>query len=149
MKLNNALLLIIFVLSAQACVFVQTIQPSNSTDTPKILLPRLKVTYLGLTEQSYVGTGCPGEDNLVKVDNLHFQVSGVDEQKLLQQIVVTGDNSTLTWELLCDDAWRLEARPAANGVWNIYIAKSEPATVYTVLFIYDDNTIALGNTYIP
>jgi hypothetical protein len=112
----------------------------------KIVLQRLDVEFLGQDGHRVIGSGCPGNDAKGAVENYHFVISGVDEYRSVSRVVVLGDNSTLTWAWPCSDTWGLEAENYGDGVWEVYIAPSSPASIYTILFIYDDNTMAVGMT---
>ena len=114
--------------------------------TPQVILQRLEVAYLGLDGNKVVGSGCPGDFDRGTVVDHHFSVAGVDTGKKVSRIVMTGDNSTLTWAMPCSDNWELAALDSGNGNWDILIAPSVPSRVYTVMFFYTDNSIALGMT---
>jgi hypothetical protein len=111
---------------------------------PEIILQRLNVAFLGPDGKKVIGSGCPGNDGKGAIIDYHFMIGGVDENKEVQRILVAGDNSTLTWELPCNNNWALKATNLGNGIWEIFIAPSLSSKVYTVLFFYTDNTIALG-----
>lgn len=124
--------------------------PNGQTPhSPDIALQRLSVAFLGQDNHKIIGSGCPGNDGQGIIVDYHLIVSGVDESKRIEQIVVAGDNSTLTWELPCREAWALSATNLGNGNWEIFIAPSLPSKTYTVLFFYDDNTFALGTGTAP
>ncbi|MEW6404709.1 MAG: hypothetical protein AB1649_23175 [Chloroflexota bacterium] len=116
---------------------------------PEIILLRLDVSFLGQDGHKVIGTGCPGTDNKGTVVDYHFIVSNVDEDKDVERIIVAGDNSTLTWESPCSKDWALLAKNLGNGNWEIFIAPSEPARIYTVIFFYDDSSFALGMDTTP
>ena len=156
------ILSIFLILASFACV-TGTIsptptQPENFSPTPsvrlgppiaddlKIILQRLEVEYLGQDGHRVIGSGCPGNDGRGSIDNYHFVISGVDKYRTVTRVVVLGDNSTLTWAWPCSDTWGLVAENYGDGVWDVYIAPSSPTDIYTILFIYDDNTMAVGMT---
>jgi hypothetical protein len=116
---------------------------------PKIILQRLEVSFLGQDGHKAIGSGCPGSDGKGKIIDYHLTVSNIDEDKKIQRIVVTGDNSTLTWELPCSDDWALLVENSKGGNLEIFIAPSQSSKVYTVVIFYGDNTFALGNTIAP
>jgi hypothetical protein len=126
-----------------------TVIPPTSAAMPKIVLQRLQVAFLGQDGHQLIGSGCPGSDGEGSITNYHFAVSNVNVDSTVARIVVAGDNSTLTWAWPCTDNWGLLAIEAENGDWDIFIAPSEPASVYTVMFFYNDHTIALGMTAVP
>ena len=111
---------------------------------PEILLPRLEVSFLGQDGGKAIGSGCPGTDGKGEIVDYHFIVSGVDEKKEVQKVLIAGDNSTLTWASPCNNNWALDLTNLGNGNWEIYIAPSLPSKIYTILFFYTDATIALG-----
>lgn len=113
---------------------------------PQIVLQRLEVTYYGQDGQTVIGSGCPGNDGRGSQNDIHFAVAGVDPGKQVSRIVVAGDNSTLTWQLPCSGtgSWELAAEQASDGLWDIYVAPSDYAGVYTILVIYSDNSLAMG-----
>ena len=113
---------------------------------PQIVLQRLEVTYYGQDGQTQIGSGCPGTDGKGSQKDIHFAVAGVDPGKQVSRIVVAGDNSTLTWQLPCagTGSWELAAHQANDGLWDIYVAPSDFAGVYTILVIYSDNSVAMG-----
>jgi len=113
---------------------------------PEVILQRLEVVYLGQDGHKVIGSGCPGSDGQGQIIDLHFALSGVDVSRNVDHIVVAGDNSTLTWEYPCHYAWELRANDLGMGRWEIFIAPSLPSRIYTILFFYDDNTLALGMT---
>jgi hypothetical protein len=112
--------------------------------TPGIVLNRLGVSFLGQDGHKVIGSGCPGTDGKGTIVDYHILVSNVDEDKMVQRIIVTGDNSTLTWEWPCHTAWALLAKDLGNGIWDVFIAPSEASMVYTVMVFYEDNAFALG-----
>jgi len=121
----------------------------QAAPTPRIILQRLSVAFLGQDDHKVVGSGCPGIDGKGMIVDYHLIVSNVDESKRVGRILVAGDNSTLTWEWPCSNDWALSAADLGNGNWEIFIAPSLPSRVYTVLFFYQDNTFALGMTSAP
>jgi hypothetical protein len=116
---------------------------------PEIILQRLGVSFLGQDGHKVIGSGCPGNDGKGTIVDYHLIVSNVDENKKVQRIIVTGDNSTLTWELPCGNAWALSAMTLGNGNWEIFIAPSLPSAVYTIMVFYEDNSFALGMDIAP
>ena len=131
-----------------ACSMSGTPTPAGmlppTPSSPKVILQRLQITYLGLDGHRLVGSGCPGDTGMGSIENYHFIVQGVDIDRRVQRILVTGDNSTLTWESPCKDDWGLAAKEIRPGTWEVYIAPSLPSRIYTILFFYDDNTFAIG-----
>jgi len=117
--------------------------------SPKIVLQRLSVAFLGQDGHKVIGSGCPGSDGKGTIVDYHLVVSGIDEGKEVQRIIVAGDNSTLTWESPCSDDWALAANNLGNGNWEIFIAPSLPSRTYTVIFFYADDTFALGTGIVP
>jgi hypothetical protein len=117
--------------------------------SPDVILQRLSVAFLGQDNHKIIGSGCPGNDGKGIIIDYHLVVSGVDERKKVERILVAGDNSTLTWELPCSDDWALSATNLGNGNWEIFIAPSLPSKIYTVIFFYDDDTFALGMGTVP
>jgi len=115
--------------------------PSNEL---KVILQRLEVNYLGLDGHKVIGSGCPGNDGRGSIENYHFIVQGVDKDREVTRILVAGDNSTLTWGWPCNENWGLLAQNLDDGVWEIFIAPSSPTQMYTILFFYDDNVMAMG-----
>jgi hypothetical protein len=139
------IILLIFSLSCQ--IIGGDIQTPQS---PKVVLQRLSVAFLGQDGHKVIGSGCPGTDGKGTIVDYHFIVGNVDADKKVQRILVAGDNSTLTWELPCsNDDWALSATNLGNGNWEIFIAPSLPSRVYTVIFFYDDDTFALGMGIVP
>ena len=136
-------LAVLLVLSL-ACRTAALQTPTPPVRSPRVILHRLGIAYLGLDGQKVIGSGCPGSDGLGSIENYHFIVSGVEPAKHVARIVLTGDNSTLTWAWPCSDNWALLANDMGNGNWEIFIAPSLPTRVYTVLFFYDDDSVALG-----
>lgn len=110
----------------------------------KVILQRLEISYLGQDGHKIIGSGCPGNDGKGSIENYHFLVKGVDSDRKVRRILVAGDNSTLTWEWPCSDNWGLQAQNMGDGVWEVFIAPSLPTRIYTLIFFYDDNTMALG-----
>jgi hypothetical protein len=133
-----------------ACSMSGTPTPAEmlppTTSSPRVILQRLQITYLGLDGHRLVGSGCPGETSMGSIENYHFIVQGVDIDRRVQRVLVTGDNSTLTWESPCKDDWGLAAKEIRPGTWEVYIAPSLPSHIYTLLFFYNDNTLAIGMT---
>jgi hypothetical protein len=116
----------------------------NAPLKPEIILQRLNVSFSGQGEKKVIGSGCPGTDGKGAIIDYHFVVSGVDENKEVQRVLVAGDNSTLTWASPCSNNWALEAVNLGNGNWEIFIAPSLPSKIYTVFFFYTDSSIAIG-----
>jgi hypothetical protein len=127
-----------------APVQIEMLPPTPSS--PKVIVQRLQITYLGLDGHRLIGSGCPGQDGMGSIENYHFMVEGVDIDRHVERVLVTGDNSTLTWESPCKDDWGLVAKEVEPGTWEIFIAPSLPTRIYTILFFYNDNTFALGMT---
>ncbi|MCC6500121.1 MAG: hypothetical protein IT313_07630 [Anaerolineales bacterium] len=121
----------------------------KTPQSPDIVLQRLGVAFLGQDNHKIIGSGCPGTDGKGTIVDYHLIVSGVDENKKVERILVAGDNSTLTWELPCSTTWALSATELGNGNWEIFIAPSSPSRIYTVIFFYNDNTFALGMGLVP
>jgi hypothetical protein len=121
-----------------------TPRPMSYGNSPKIILQRLAVTFLGLDGQKKIGSGCPGTDGKGAVENYHLLVSGVDESQTVERVLVAGDNSTLTWASPCSNNWALVANDLGKGEWEVFFAPSLPSRIYTVMFFYEDTTIALG-----
>jgi hypothetical protein len=115
-----------------------------TSDDLKVILQRLEVSYLGQDGHRVIGSGCPGNDGRGTIENYHFVVKGVDWNRKVRRVLVAGDNSTLTWEWPCSDDWGLQAENMGEGVWEVFIAPSEPTKMYTLIFFYSDNTMALG-----
>ena len=136
--------------SALAC---KTVIPQGrneqTTPSPKLILQRLSVAFLGQDGHTIIGSGCPGNDGKGTIVDYHLIVSGIDETKDVQRIIVAGDNSTITWESPCSDDWGLSATNLGEGTWEIFIAPSLPTRVYTVIVFYDDDTFALGMGLVP
>ena len=120
-----------------------------SVPTPRIILQRLKVSFLGLDGNRLVGSGCPGDYARGDIVDFHFSVAGVDVYREVERIVVAGDNSTITWALPCSDNWELVAHDGGDGNWDLFVAPSEPSYIYTVFFFYSDHSMALGMTAAP
>lgn len=120
-----------------------------SLASPQVILQRLEVVYLGQDGQRLIGSGCPGTDGQGVLENVHFIVQGVDTAKKVERVLVAGDNSTLTWEWPCSNDWGLLAKDAGNGTWEVFIAPSLPTEIYTLIFFYDDNSMALGMVSVP
>jgi hypothetical protein len=117
--------------------------------TPQVRLQRLSVSFLGQDGHSIIGSGCPGSDGKGTIVDYHLMVSNVEENRKVERIIVTGDNSTLTWESPCSNAWALSAKDLGTGNWEIFIAPSLPSRVYTVMVFYEDNSFALGMVITP
>ena len=151
---NNHLLLILISLAVAITACVSIKYDSNptpveilgppSSDEVNVVLQRLEVEYLGLDGHKVIGSGCPGNDRKGTIDNYHFVVNGVDTNKNVYRVLVAGDNSTLTWAWPCSDNWALIAQNMDEGMWEIFIAQSLPTQMYTIIFFYDDNTMAIG-----
>lgn len=125
-------------------------ETKQSPQSPEIILQRLSVAFLGQDGHKVIGSGCPGTDSKGAIIDYHLVVSGIDEGKKVQRILIAGDNSTLTWELPCNkNDWALSATDLGNGNWEIFIAPSLPSRVYTVIFFYNDDTFALGMGVVP
>jgi hypothetical protein len=133
-----------FVPVSQPTSAAPQVLPVTNSPPPRVILLRLHVEYLGADGHRFIGSSCPGSDNSGSVDDYHFIVHGVDIDRGVEKIVIAGDNSTLTWAWPCNDSWGLLAKDLGEGTWEIFIAPSSFAATYTVLFFYDDNTIALG-----
>jgi hypothetical protein len=112
--------------------------------TPRIVLQRLHVAYWGQDGATFIGSGCPGRDGKGVLVDYHFTVDGVDTSRAVTRILVAGNDSTVTWEWPCGHTWGLHAVDQGDGFWDIYVAPSEPTEVYTVVFFYDDNSMAMG-----
>ena len=138
------LILLIFSLSCKASG-----EYERTPQSPKVELQRLSVAFLGQDGHKVIGSGCPGAYGKGTIIDYHLVVSGMDDSKKVQRILVAGDNSTLTWELPCTSDWSLSAKDLGNGNWEIFIAPSLPSRVYTVIFFYDDDTFALGMGIVP
>jgi hypothetical protein len=142
----------ILILASLACGIgsVQNTPTSNeilgppTSDDLKVILQRLEVLYLGQDSHKVIGSGCPGNDGKGTIENYHFVVKGVDRDRKVRRVLVAGDNSTLTWEWPCSDNWGLQVQNMGDGVWEVFIAPSLPTEMYTLIFFYDDNTMALG-----
>jgi hypothetical protein len=126
-----------------------TSPPAPVESTPKVVLQRLSVAFMGQDGHSEVGSGCPGKDGKGSIVDYHLIVSSVNENQSVERILVAGDNSTLTWEWPCKEDWELAANNLGHGNWEIFIAPSLPSKIYTVIFFYDDQTFALGMTSVP
>jgi hypothetical protein len=140
------LIFLFFSLSCQAIAGDKSGLPSQQ---PQVVLERLSVAFLGLDGHKIVGSGCPGTYDKGVIEDYHLIIGNVDTEKKVQRILVTGDNSTLTWELPCSNDWALSAEDLGNGNWEIFIAPSLPSKVYTVIFFYTDDTFALGMAVVP
>lgn len=64
-------------------------------------------------------------------------------------MLVAGDKGTLTWEWPCTGSWALLAKESSPGEWDVFIAPAYDAGIYTVIFFYDDNTMAIGMVRVP
>ncbi len=164
-KIFTALLICFSVLTILACRLTGMSNPTTpspitgtpsgpsptlvSVPTPNILLQRLRVSFLGPDGNKLVGSGCPGSDGKGFTVDYHFSVSGVDRYRQVTRVMVAGDHSTLTWAMPCAGNWELVALDAGDGNWDIFIAPSESSHIYTVLFFYSDNAVALGMTTAP
>jgi len=117
----------------------------ESAPPVQIIVQRLGLTYEGQDGAKLIGSGCPGNDYRGEVVDYHFRVSGVDPNREVSQIVLMGDNSTITWQWPCTGTiWALWAEDQGGGVWDLYVAPSEATVVYTVLFLYADHAMAAG-----
>ena len=138
----------ILVLASLSCQVAssatQTAPDLDAPLKPEIILQRLNVSFLGQDGKKVIGSGCPGNDGKGAIIDYHFVIGGVDEDKEVQRVLVAGDHSTLTWASPCGNNWALEATNLGNGIWEIFIAPSLSSKIYTVLFFYTDNTVALG-----
>jgi hypothetical protein len=133
------------ILLSLACTTSVLNKPYEQTPhNPDVVLQRLSVAFLGQDNHKIIGSGCPGTYGKGTIIDYHLVLSGIDENKKVERILVAGDNSTLTWELPCSDDWALSATDLGNGNWEIFIAPSLPSKIYTVIFFYDDDTFALG-----
>jgi hypothetical protein len=141
------LFLILLSLACKASLLHESYE--QSSQTPVVILQRLSVAFLGQDGHKVIGSGCPGNDGKGTIIDYHLIVSGVDESRKVQRVLVAGDNSTLTWESPCSNNWALSATNLGNGNWEIFIAPSLPSKIYTVLFFYDDDTFALGMGIAP
>jgi hypothetical protein len=130
--------------TSQVVIVTKISSDLNASLRPEIILQRLNVAFLGQDGKKVIGSGCPGSDGKGAILDYHFIVGGVDENKEVQRISVAGDHSTLTWASPCSNNWALEAKDLGNGIWEIFIAPSLPSKIYTVLFFYKDETLALG-----
>jgi hypothetical protein len=145
-----------FMLAALACTFElpfarrphspepQSILGPTSPASLTIILQRLDVIFLGPDGHKLIGSGCPGSDGIGAIVDYHLAVSGVDTDRRVERVLVAGDNGTLTWEWPCSGSWGLLARESSPGEWDVFIAPSYDADVYTVVFFYDDATMAMG-----
>ena len=134
----------------QVVLVTQVVPGTRQLSTkPELILQRLDVSFLGQDGHKVIGSGCPGTDGKGGIVDHHLLVSNVADDKTVERIIVTGDNSTLTWEKPCDHAWGLAANVLGNGNWEIFIAPSLPSRVYTVMIFYDDNSFALGMDTAP
>jgi hypothetical protein len=118
----------------------------DGAGSPRIVLQRLTVAYLGRDGQYVIGSGCPGTDHKGRLEDYHLVVIGVDAGLEVTRILVTGDHSTLTWEWPCRGDWALLAENTGGGKWDIFIAPSLDSKIYTVIFFYSDNSMAMGMT---
>lgn len=145
--LTALLTLILGVIACQSSTFAE--ERVESATGPQIILQRLGVAYLGLDGQFLIGSGCPGVDGEGNIENYHFVVSGVNPHLEVKHIFLLGDNSTLTWAWPCENSWALLARDMGNGNWEIFIAPSMLTKVYTVMFFYEDDSLAVGMVVVP
>lgn len=144
------ILMLILVLLSLACKASIPFEPNEQiSQSPKIILQRLSVAFLGQDGHKTTGSGCPGNDGKGTIVDYHLVISGVDESKKVQRVLVAGDNSTLTWESPCSNDWALSATNLGNGNWEIFIAPSLPSKIYTVIFFYNDDTFAIGMGVAP
>jgi hypothetical protein len=121
--------------------------PAEQSITPaevRIIPQRLQVVYWGQDGSTLIGSGCPGNDGKGTLIDYHFTVNGVDTGKDVTRIVVAGNNSTVTWANPCSNTWGLYSINQGAGRWELYVAPSEPTSIYTVVFFYADNSMALG-----
>ena len=142
-------LMILFVIVSVLLTYEPKTGNEPAPSSPKIVLQRLGVAFLGEDGHQVMGSGCPGVDGKGEIVDYHLIVSNVDKHKSVERILVTGDHSTLTWEQPCSDDWALSAVDLGNGNWEIFIAPSLPSNVYTVMFFYEDKTFAMGMTIAP
>ena len=156
MTVKKISLIIFLLIISIACIATKTPEPAPQAALgppisldKQVVLQRLLVGYLGQDGHYVIGSGCPGTDGKGSIENYHFVVNGVNTARTVQRVLVAGDNSTLTWEWPCTDAWGLLAQDAGSGTWDVFVAPSLPAQMYTIIFFYDDNTIALGMVGTP
>src|SRR5512133_185451 len=71
-----------------APVQVEMLPPTPSS--ARVIVQRLKVAYMGLDGHRLIGSGCPGRDGMGSIENYHFVVSGVDIDRKVQRVLVTG-----------------------------------------------------------
>ena len=152
----KTILFILFFLFSTACALLNPQTPTTQivlSPSPEseiqVILQRLEITYLGLDGHKVVGSGCPGNDRKGSIENIHFLVRGVNVDKKVQRVLVVGNYSTLTWATPCTDSWGLLAKDTGNGIWDIFIAPSLFPEIYTIIFFYDDNSMALGMLEVP
>jgi hypothetical protein len=143
------LFLVLALLSLACKAPISTTPQEEIPQSPHVVLQRLSVAFLGQDGHTVIGSGCPGNDGKGTIVDYHLVVSGVDESKRVQRVLVAGDNSTLTWEMPCSHSWALSAVNVGNGNWEIFIAPSLPSKIYTVIFFYSDDTFALGMGIAP
>ena len=144
------ILVLLLVLLSLACKSSILNESNEQTPkSPKIILQRLGVAFLGQDGRKVIGSGCPGTDGKGTIVDYHLVIGGVDESRQVQRILVAGDNSTLTWESPCSNDWALAATNLGNGNWEIFIAPSLPSRTYTIIFFYDDGEFALGTGLVP
>jgi hypothetical protein len=113
-------------------------------NSPRIILQRLTIEYLGQDGHRLIGSGCPGTDFKGSLEDYHFIVHGVDPGLPVTRILVTGDHSTLTWEWPCHGDWALLGRDTGGGNWDIFIAPSLASKIYAFIFFYKDDSMAMG-----
>lgn len=123
----------------------------SQLEKPIVLLERLQATFLGVSSNNLVGSGCPGDYGRGLLENYQLQVRGVDSWIQVTRILVLGNIGTATWELPCSDNWELVAQQDDSDptTWDIHIAVSTEQTVYTVIFFYEDETMAVGVAVVP
>jgi len=153
-KVSRALLLLALPAASLACTldFSTSQSPAVPQATlgppppsaPEVILQRLDVEFLGADGHKLVGSGCPGTDGRGSIVNYHFIVNGVDTDRKVVSILVAGDNGTLTWQWPCAGNWALLANDLGRGTWDVFIAPSEASKIYTLLYFYEDGTLALG-----
>ena len=160
-KTALGLVVLSVILASLACTIDYSSDQSRESPTPQevfgptppraltVILQRLDVAYLGPDGHKLIGSGCPGSDGLGAIVDDHLVVSGVDTDRAVRRVLVAGDNGTLTWEWPCTGSWALMAKEASPGEWDVFIAPSYNAGIYTVIFFYDDNTMAIGMVGVP
>ena len=92
------LMWLILAFSALACraSSAPNLNHGSPSGSPRLILQRLSVAFLGQDGHTVIGSGCPGDFGKGTLVNYHLIVGGVDESKQIQRILVAGDNSTLT-----------------------------------------------------